>query len=149
MCIRDRVLCDWVERIKPDFFRARLDYPQWLGYYPALVLYMAFIWIELSGRTAPQALSWILLAYTGVNLVAASLVGKDTWFRHGELFAVLFRLVGKMAPLEYRCSENAPEAHSVRLPPRGQEAFLGAARQKAFEVHLRPPFVGLLRERAD
>jgi hypothetical protein len=150
------VLCEWIERIKPDFFRVRLAYPQWLAYYPALVLYMAFIWIELFGRTAPLALSWILLVYTGVNLVAALLVGKDMWFRHGEIFAVLFRLVGKMAPLEYRCGDSAPDAHSVRLPPRGQEASLGTARREAApnahsvpEVHARPPFVGLLRERAD
>ena len=122
------VLCEWIETAKPGFFRVRLPYPRWLGYYPALVLYMAFIWIELFGRSMPRSLSLVLLAYTCVNLVAAWLVGKDTWFRYGEFFAVFFRLVAKMSPLEYRCNDT----------PNGRPAVLA-----------HPPFIGLLTERAD
>jgi len=121
-------LCEWVESMRPGLFRARLSYPPWLGYYPALVLYMAFIWIELFGRTAPRALSLIMVAYTLLNLVGAWLLGKQTWFRYGEFFAVFFRLIGKMAPLEYRCNESR----------NGQPQILA-----------RPPFIGLLTERAD
>jgi hypothetical protein len=71
-----RTLCNWYERFEPDAFRGRLRYPQWLGYYPALTIYMAFIWIELFGQIRPRTLSVILLVYTGLNLTAAWLVGK-------------------------------------------------------------------------
>jgi len=47
-----RALCDLLEWRYPGAFRARIAYPSWLGYYPALVLYMAFIWIELFGMSS-------------------------------------------------------------------------------------------------
>ena len=94
------VLCDWIEALRPGFLRGRIAYPQWLGYYPALILYMAFIWAELFGRTTPRVLSLSLLAYAGINLVAAWLLGKDALFQRGELFAVFFRLIAKLSPLE-------------------------------------------------
>jgi hypothetical protein len=122
------VLCDWVEAIRPGALRGRLAYPPWLAYYPALIFYMAFIWVELFSRTAPRSLSFTLLAYTGINLVAAWLVGKDAWFRYGELFAVFFRMIAKLSPLDYRCADG-----------RGGRA----------EVRARFPFIGLLTERAE
>src|SRR5205823_1098974 len=48
-----RALCDIIERAFPGLFRPRRDYPRALGYYPALLLYMAFIWVELFARTQP------------------------------------------------------------------------------------------------
>jgi len=96
-----RGLCDLLEWCYPGMFRARAAYPAWLGYYPALVLYMAFIWIELFGHASPRGLGLSLLAYTLINLGGARLFGPDAWFRHGEVFAVMLRLIGKMAPLEY------------------------------------------------
>jgi hypothetical protein len=116
-----RSLCDLLEWRYPGTFRARIAYPEWLGYYPALVLYMAFIWTELFAHASPRGLGVALLAYTLINLGGARLFGPEAWFRHGEMFAVVLRLIGKMAPLEYT---------SGRL-------------------RLRQPFVGLLKESAD
>ncbi len=121
------VICDWLERLRPGLLRGKWHYPQWLGYYPALALYMGFIWIELFGHTSPRTLSLVLLSYVAMNLAAAWMLGRETWFRQGELFAVLLRLVAKLSPLEYRCAENGQ-------PPA---------------IRLRLPFVGLLSERAD
>ena len=39
-------------------------HPRRLGYYPALLLYMVFIWLELFGALTPRALSIALLIYT-------------------------------------------------------------------------------------
>lgn len=116
-----RALCDLIEWRYPGAFRARMPYPAWLGYYPALVLYMAFIWIELFVHASPRGLGLALLAYTLINLGGARLFGPEAWFRHGEMFAVILRLIGRMAPLEYA-------AHGLRL---------------------RQPFVGLLKEPAE
>jgi hypothetical protein len=123
-----RALCRFVEGAFPNAFRPRVAYSTRLAYYPALLLYVAFIWIELFGRTQPRSLAVVLLAYTAINLAAAALVGKDAWFRYGEFFAIMFRLAGKIAPVEYVRDVGAVERYGVRL---------------------RKPFVGLLNEPAE
>jgi len=71
-----------------------------LGHWPALVLYIAFISLELFVHPTPWGLSMTLLAYTTINLVGAWLFGRAEWFRHGELFAVMFRLLGAMSAID-------------------------------------------------
>ena len=112
-------LCDLGDRLKPDLFRARRAYPAALAYYPALVLYIAFIWIELFGHTQPFTLSMVLLSYTIINFAGAAIFGKDAWFRHGELFAVMFRLSGKLAPVEYAADTTGGYRILLRKPFAG------------------------------
>ena len=119
-------LCDVGDRIKSGLFRARFAYPCALGYYPALALYIAFIWIELFGRTQPRSLAVVLLVYTAINLLGAAAFGRDAWFRYGEFFAVMFRLAGKLAPIEY-VAESA----------------------RGYRVVLRKPFIGLIESPAE
>lgn len=76
--------------------RALCRYPAWLGYWPALALYMGFIWLELFGQTRPVFLSEMLLAYTGVNVLGSALFGIRTWFTYGEFFSVFMRLLSLM-----------------------------------------------------
>jgi hypothetical protein len=123
-----RVLCDTIERLHPLAFRGRIRYPAWLAYYPALVLYMGFIWLELFGHTTPRTLGLTLLGYSMLNFAAAAVFGAEAWFRYGEFFGVFFRLLGKISPIAY-----APR----RVP--------GATTM----VRLRQPFVGLIEESAD
>jgi hypothetical protein len=123
-----RALCDGIEALRPGAFRGRFSYPRWLAYYPALPLYMAFIWLELFPQASPRTLGMVLLGYSVLNIVAAALVGADAWFRHGELFAVFFRLIGKIAPIEYVAHKTRASGTSIRL---------------------RPPFIGLIEETAD
>ena len=123
-----RALCDALERWRPAIFRGWLPYPGWLGYFPALGFYVVLIWIELFGQIQPRTLSWLLIAYAGVNVTAAWLVGKETWFRHGEFFAVFFGLIGRIAPVEY-LRDSTPA--------------------RAYHVRLRKPFTGLLGAGAD
>lgn len=123
-----RVLCNSIERLRPMAFKGRIQYPAWLAYYPALALYMGFIWLELFGHTTPRTLGLSLLGYSMLNFAAAALFGAEAWFRYGEFFAVFFRLLGKISPIAY-----AP-----RLA-RGSKTM----------VRLRQPFVGLTEESAD
>jgi hypothetical protein len=122
-----RSLCGFIERLAPRAFRPRIRYPEGLAYYPALALYVAYIWVELFARTQPRSLAVILLVYTAINLLAAVVVGKEAWFKYGEFFAVMFRLAGLLAPVEY-------------VAERGSD--------RAFRIHLRKPFVGLLERPA-
>ena len=116
-----KVLVEYFEQITGEKIKGAFKYPENLGYYPALFFYFLFIWIELFSQTFPRQLSLILIQYTIINVVAVMLVGKDAWFKYGEFFSVFFRLIGKIAPVEY---------------------------QKG-KLYLRPPFIGLLKEKAE
>ena len=122
-----RSLCGVIERLTPRAFSPRVRYPEWLAYYPALALYAAYIWIELFAGTQPRSLAVILLIYTAINLAACILVGTKAWFKYGEFFAVMFRLAGMLAPVEYVAEQGS---------------------DKVFRIRLRKPFVGLLERPA-
>lgn len=116
-----KLIAQGIERAVAGFMRGRWAYPSALGYWPALAFYMAFIWIELFGKTQPMSLALILSGYTVINLVGTWSVGSAAWFRYCEFFGVLLRLIARMAPFD-----------------------LAGGR-----VRLRAPFVGLLQESAD
>ncbi len=117
-----QALARMLERVVRGFTRGRFEYPRALGYWPALALYMAFIWIELFAHSRPFSLAAMLAAYSALNLVGVWLIGAAAWFRYCEFFAVFLRLTAKMAPVDYQ-------------PGRG--------------LRLRMPFSGLLEERAE
>lgn len=122
-----QVISEILGRYHSGFARGRVRYPQRLGYWPALLFYMGFIWIELFMHSKPVSLAVILLAYSGINLLGIWLLGRRDWFRYGEFLSVFLRLVAKMAPLEYR---------SAGAGTHGR-------------LRLRAPFTGLLEERAE
>jgi hypothetical protein len=123
-----RAICAMLERFASGLFKGKIPYPSWLQYYPALIFYMVFIWIELFGMIQTKTLSQILLAYTALNIAGAWLIGKNNWFKYGEFFSVFFRLVGKMAPLEYSRTHDSKDI---------------------YRVSTRKPFLGLLDARAE
>mgnify|MGYP000927417166 CR=1 FL=1 len=87
----------WPSSRRGGAFGGVLRQPERWGCYPALLLYIAFIWIELFARVTPKLLSFSLLGYTLVNLAGAWLFGKSAWFRQGEFFGVMLRLIGLMS----------------------------------------------------
>lgn len=97
------------------------EYSKSFGYYPALLFYFIFIWLELIGETNPLKLSFILIVYTIINDIGVIMIGKEAWFKYCEFFSVFFRLVSKIAPFEYVDGK----------------------------FYLRMPFVGLLKESAE
>ena len=120
-----RVIAEWIEKLSGRKLQGRWPYPQKMAYWPALILYMGFIWLELFGRSTPMSLSVVLLGYTLISLLGSYLLGKEPWFKYCEFFSVFLRLVGKMAPLAI----DAP----------------GGKFQKAY---LRMPLAGLLQQKA-
>ncbi|MES2489702.1 MAG: hypothetical protein V4607_07910 [Pseudomonadota bacterium] len=116
-----KVMADALNRVVSGFTHGRFAYPAALSHWPALLLYMAFIYIELFAHTKPFSLATILSAYTALNLLGVWLVGSAAWFRYCEFFSVFLGLIARMAPLDY-----APG-----------------------KLRLRPPFMGLLETRAE
>lgn len=106
-------------RVAPAFDRARLPWPERLDAWPALALYLALIWIELSLRGTPFTLGAMLAGYTVLNVAAVWAFGSTAWFRHGEVFSVFFRIVGTLAPVDYErgVALRAPGAGALDARP--------------------------------
>lgn len=100
---------------------APLRPPPDLGYWPAAVGLLGFVWLELvyPDRSEPRVLAVAMVAYGGVMLVAAMVWGRR-WLQQGEAFTALFGLLARAAPLG-----------------RGDDG----------KLRLRPPFAGLARLR--
>ncbi len=120
-----RVMTDALGRLWRGYGEGRLRYREYWGDWPALMLYLAFIWQELFGLGRPQPLAEMLLAYSLINVCGVWLVGSRAWFAHCEFFSLFFRLVALIAPLHY------------------QRGAVGERSQLA----LRKPFAGLLQQR--
>jgi hypothetical protein len=121
-----RALLEWIERAKPGLFVQRRRYPEWLGYWPALLLYYIYIWVELFGHTQPRSLAVLLTAYTGLIAIGAWVFGPPVWLRYGEFFGVFLRLIAKMAPIQ-----GVMDPNGVR------------------RLRFRHPFIGLIRDSAE
>jgi hypothetical protein len=111
--------------------RARVEYPKALGAWPAAVLLLAFLWLELvyPNAASPRALFVAILVYAAITLTGMAVFGREGWNRNGEAFAVYFELLSRLAPLaraaEGRVVLRAPLAGLPSLRPRpGLVAFV-------------------------
>jgi hypothetical protein len=110
-------ILDICEKCGLDLSKVRASYPEWFGYLPALVCYVALIWIELFTEQTPFALSIALIVYGIIVFIGAWLFGRATWLRYGEFFGLFFRLIGSMAPVAYvRTSGQSEWQWRLRLP---------------------------------
>ncbi|MFA5937903.1 MAG: hypothetical protein WC809_00995 [Sinimarinibacterium sp.] len=96
-----RAIIGAIARYSPQAFAGRRSYPAKLAFHPALLLYMALVWMELFGKMQPLSLSLMLITYTVITLVGAWWWGSQAWFEYCDVFGVFFRVIGKIAPLEW------------------------------------------------
>ena len=77
-----------------------LSYPRAAGYWPAVVLFLAFAWFELvyPAPQDPALLAYAVTAYFLITAAGALLFGLDAWLRHGEIFSIFFRIVSWLSP---------------------------------------------------
>jgi hypothetical protein len=76
-------------------------YPARWGAAPAVLLFAAFVTMELawSQSEAPRPLAAAILGYSAFTWVAMVVFGRDAWLARGEVFAVYFAVLGRFAPL--------------------------------------------------
>ena len=77
-----------------------LEFPSRAGYWPAVVLFLAFAWFELV-HPAPQdpaVLANAVILYVAVTSAGLLLFGESAWLQHGEIFSIFFRIVSWLAP---------------------------------------------------
>ena len=83
---------------------APLQYPQRLGYWPAVAGVVAFGWLEIAapGGDEPDQLAIATLIYSVLTWVAMTLYGVDGWTNRGEAFSVYFNLISRLSVVERR-----------------------------------------------
>ncbi|MFQ3200923.1 MAG: hypothetical protein ACI9SK_001653 [Zhongshania sp.] len=112
--------CDWLEKFQPGLFDGHIGWPTKLAYWPAVAFYIGLIWYELFGESRPFSLAAVLSAYSLLNLIGAYIFGRQSWFKQAELFAVLFRILGMMAPFTaYKSARNGKLSLVARQPFMG------------------------------
>ena len=80
-----------------------VEAPPEASHWPAVAAIAGFVWLELAyhAPTSPELLGLLASAYGVVVLAMAAWKGRR-WLRTGDGFAVLFSLLGAMAPLHVR-----------------------------------------------
>ena len=101
-----RVVAEIVERLRPGMFRGHWGYPNFLDHWPALFLYIAFVWIELLQHTTPFSLAAILVTYIALNLFGCWAVSKAIWFERCEFFGVFLGLIARIAPVRVEAQDK-------------------------------------------
>ena len=86
-------------------------YPNALGVWPAVLLLLAFSWIELVYPTpaVPSHLATFALGYSVLTWTGMFLFGSETWLRHGEFFTVVFGTFARFAPTDIRTAPPKPQ----------------------------------------
>ena len=106
----------WAEalygRLKPGG-RLSFDvlYPDWLGVWPSVLLFLAFAWAELvwEGAEVPARLASAALFYSVVTWIGMLVFGRERWLRSGEVFSVFFGTLARFAPMEFRAGNGDRE----------------------------------------
>ena len=156
-----KALSLWTEalarKIRPAVrFGLQRRLPAGVGAWPAALLLLAFGWIEIvwAGNAVPANIAWLALCYSLLTWIAMFVFGREAWLRSGEVFAVYFGLLARLAPSEIRARNAAAcavcSARSCRAAPGDcvncYECYARAAPADR-EWNLRPPAAGLLDSR--
>jgi len=101
---------------------APLEYPGWLGRWPAAAGIFCFATMELvaSNGDKPETLAIAALVYSALTFIAMALYGVERWMDRGEAFSVYFNLFSRLSPIETRDREvglRKPLSGLPRLEP--------------------------------
>ncbi len=104
------ILFTWAEELQRRWRGGRLSfdlpYPQWLGVWPAVLLFLGFAWAELIWEHAevPESLARAILSYSVLTWTGMLVFGRERWLESGEVFTVFFGTLGCFAPMAFRAA---------------------------------------------
>ena len=89
---------------------ARWAWPARLGVWPAVFLLLAWCWLEVVYPIAssPVRLGYAALAWSAISLTGMACFGRDSWQKHGDVFAIYFATLGRLAPVQFMKQRPAP-----------------------------------------
>jgi hypothetical protein len=140
-----KVLFGYADALYYRIFRSPLSryepYPEGLGAWPAVVLFLAFAWVEVvyTNSGVPLDIAVLVLGYTAITFIGMFWYGRDEWLRHGEAFAIALGYLAAFAPTEVRVRATDDGEESVN----DYEAYAEAEPEHR-EWNIRPWGAGLL-----
>lgn len=151
-----KVLFEWADAFARSLgarkgLQLGTPYPALLGVWPALALFVGFVWGEtiFSDASRPANIALVALLYSVITWAGMVLFGKETWLQKGEAFSVYFGVLARFAPTEVRvtnpklCEDCSSDC---QIAERGcvncYECF-GRAAPEDRQLNLRSPAVGL------
>jgi hypothetical protein len=77
------------------------QWPHVLGVWPAVVMLLAWSWLEVVYPIAavPARLGYVAMVWSAVTLCGMLCFGRQVWQQHGDVFAIYFATLGRLAPL--------------------------------------------------
>jgi hypothetical protein len=146
----ERLVQRLLNGVRPGLY---LAYPKWLGDWPAVLLFIWFVWAELAWPSSdvPASLAAAVITYSLITWFGMFVFGKHVWLRHGETFSLVFGFLARFAPSEVRvinvalCADcsTADCRHGNADCVNCNECFEKATADER-EWNLRPWAVGLL-----
>lgn len=85
-----------------------LRYPEALGVWPAVMLFLVFSWMEIvwEGSDTPASLVVAILSYSALTWTGMLLFGRLEWLHRGEVFSLVFGILARFAPTDVRIAER-------------------------------------------
>jgi hypothetical protein len=112
---------EWLNRrIAGRGLSLNLAYPAPLGVWPAVLLLLAFSWVELvhPAPAVPSNIAWFAITYSILTWAGMIAFGGETWLRHGEVFTLVFGILARFAPVQSMAPGRAPH-WTLRAPGAG------------------------------
>jgi hypothetical protein len=96
--------CRLLRRVVP----APRAYPDWLGYWPALLSFLGFAWFELIDPAPddPDRLAVVVAGYWLATLMGMLLFGERDWLARAECFSVFFGFIARLSPFQSETAER-------------------------------------------
>jgi hypothetical protein len=115
------VLNPWKTLYPAGRFGLRRQLPAAVGAWPAVLLLLAFGWIEIvwEGNAVPANIAWLILGYSALTWAGMFVFGREAWLESGEVFALYFGLIARLAPGEVRVGNAAACEWGLRPPAAG------------------------------
>ena len=115
-----RTAYDAVCRVEGSEISVR-PYPAWLGRWPALAGFLVLAGVAENLTRIPQrpTLTAAVVAAYALVMFAGGLAFGRSWFDHADAFAVLYGLLGRVAPASVRRDDDGSVAVVRRYPWEG------------------------------
>ena len=105
-------VCRILRKRPPERLR---EYPDWLGAWPSVGLFLVFAWIEIidPGASSPSRLATLVAVYSVLTLGGMAVFGRHAWMKNAEVFSLVFGLMARLSPTETRTGEAVDDYEAL------------------------------------